>query len=232
MTRWPLADAAIVGFTRPWAGTALFAPADLVLRAVANPAQLLQVVSYPADDDVEGLAMDEAEWAALVSSGDAATLLAPEAARAHATGWLLRAAAAKAAWGQKQRVREQLWYARARLGPTIVGPHKARLYLVDDRRAAEIREALAEDAYRRAHAAALGSAWDVALCEADLAFVLTTGLRVDRVALPALLHARTGNTTRAAGLVAMAANSRGAAWAAEVVAAQKTLAAELGLEVP
>ena len=232
MTRWPLANAVVVGFTRPWKGLATFAPADLVLYIRDIPAQRLQVVSYPSDDEVDGIVMSAAEWHALLRADEAATVPTFVAAQPHATGWLLRPVITSMGKEQQRRIIRRLQDTGGTTGTKIRNPDGARLLLVDDRTAETLREELAETATRSALGLARCGMWDKALLEASFAFVVTVGLRVDRVALLALLHDHAGNTTRAAGLISMAANSRGASWAAEVVAAQKTLAAELGLEVP
>jgi hypothetical protein len=201
--RWKLADCWIFGGTRPAEGKAPFARGDVVLaRGEEARPPFLRVRAYP-QDEVEGDELTTDDWQALLSSAQALELKAPTPALAHAALWVFRNGYKDRGAALEDLSREG---ALAHREPAAGG---AWVVIVREDVGNPLRDRLAMEQFERAWREARASRWEDALALADLAFVLSRGLIVERVALLALALDRVGRKTGSEGLLEMASKSRG-----------------------
>ena len=204
--KWQLGTCRVVGGMRPSQGKAPFARGAAVLGREDTPDRFLQVHGFNMAEP-EGDEIDLEAWDDLLGSAQATALRTPVAAARDAALWIFRPA-----FADREDALERLARAGALLHREELTPAGPVIAVVREDLGNAVRDVLAlerfEDAWREAKA----GRWPQALALADLSFVLTRGLVVERVALLSLALERVGRKTASDGLIEMAAGSRGAAF--------------------
>lgn len=204
--RWQLASGHIVGGMRPATGKAPFARGAAVLQRLAAADRFLQVHGYEGTEAV-GDEIDGEAWEALLTSAQATRLRTPVAAQLDAALWVFRAS-----FAEREDALARLSRAGALVQREEVTPGGAVAAVVREDLGNAIRDELALEQFERAWRAAQGGRWPEAHALADLSYVLSRGLVVERLALYALALEHVGRKTASDGLIEMATNSRGAAF--------------------
>lgn len=217
--RWQLASCQVVGGMRPASGKAAFARGAAVLGRQDQPERLLQVHGY-AGAEVEGEEIDREAWEALLGSAQAMALKEPVRATRDAALWVFRLGFAD----QEQAI-ERLAAVGALVHREVASGGSIAAVVREDLGNA-VRDVLALERFDRAWCEAQAGRWPEALALADLAFVLSRGLIVERVALLALTLERVGRKTASDGVIEMAAGSRGAVFGEAVRARKAEYAAQ------
>jgi hypothetical protein len=168
------------------------------------------VRSYTTSE-AEGEALDRAAWEALQGSGQGTSLSTSFPAEAHAAVWMLRPS-----FADRMAFLGQLAVGGALVGQEVATPEGPVVAVVREDGGNPIRDRWAMEQFDAAWTLAQAASWPEALRGADLAFVLTRGLLVDRVALLSLAMERVGRKTGADGLLEMAAGSRGEGFGRQV----------------
>ncbi len=205
-----VAEARIVGAMAAPRGKAAFDRAPLVLESVVSPGNYLQVRAYVGSDEVEGKALGQEEWDALVRS-EQAIRLGPMKAAAGAALWVLRPS-----FEGREAALEELRMAGGLVHDKEVGADGSFLCVVREPEANGFRDGWARKAADVARSWAREGQWERALTAATRAFVLERAMSPEMLAMLSLAHERSGNHERAEGYLAMARRSRGATFEAEV----------------
>jgi hypothetical protein len=208
--KWPLIHCRVAGGMRPAEGKAPFARGAAVLEGTDEPGRFLQVRTYTNGDAV-GDVLDRAAWEALVAAGQGMSLSASFPAEADVAIWILRPS-----FAERVTFLDQLSGDGALVGLEVARPGGQIVALMDEDKGNPVRDRWAMEQFEAAWQLAHAARWPEALGRADLAFVLSRGLVVERVALLSLAMERVGRKTGADGLLDMAAGSRGAAFGREV----------------
>jgi len=223
--KWPLAECRIVGGMRPTEGKAPFARGVAVLERTDVPGRLLQVHGY-THNEAEGDELDREAWESLLASKQATSLKASTPAEVHAAIWILR---------PSFEARDALVTALSQEGASRGGEHTPAgiwVEVVREDQGNPIRDRFALQHFEAAWKDALAARWGDALRRADLAFVLSRGLIVDRAALFSLALERMGRKAAADGMIAMATGSRGADFGRRVREKREDFARECSAQAP
>ena len=208
--KWRLASCRVVGGMRPAQGKAPFARGAAVLGREDLPDRFLQVRGYDAAGP-EGEEIDREAWNELLGSAQATALRTPVAAVRDAALWIFRPS-----FMDREEALGRLDKAGVLLHREEVLPRGPLAAVVREDVGNAVRDELARERFDCAWHEAQAGRWPEALDLADLSFVLTRGLRVERVALLSLALERVGRKTASDGLIEMASGSRGATFAEEV----------------
>jgi len=200
---WPLARCRVVGGMRPADGKAPFARGAAVLSHGDVEGRFLLVRGY-THDGVDGDELDLEEWQGLQDSGQALRFEHAMPVDAYSALWVLRPG-----FVSREELLRALSQSKAVLGSESVGLSGSTAAVVREDIGNPIRDRFALEHFEKAWKYAQKAQWSDALRHADLSFVLSRGLVVERVALLALAMEREGRKTGADGLVEMAAGSRG-----------------------
>jgi hypothetical protein len=215
--KWPLTECRVVGAMRPVEGKAPFARGSAVLERTDAPGRLLQVHGYTLAE-AEGDELDGDAWETLLASQQATSLKAPPQATAHAALWILRPGFS---------ARNQLLADLSREGALLedeTAPGGVRCAVVREDHGNPIRDRYALEHFEVAWGDARAGRWTDALRGADLAFVLSRGIIVERAALLSLALERMGRKAAADAMIAMTTGSRGADFGQSVRAARDDFA--------
>jgi hypothetical protein len=217
---------AIVGMTPP-RSKAAFNRAHLVVRGA--DARIVQARTYTSDGQAVGPRLDESELQGLLHTGHAIEIGEAIPLVSGAALWVLRSGLPR-----RDRCLHDLSVGKLLVHPPIPGPDGSWLCVVDESvdRATELRDRWRTEAMREAKAHAANGDWARAETEAEIAQQVARGLESEVLALLSVAHEHTGRLQRAEGLLAMARNSRGSEFGAEVAAAVLRLRAELSIEHP
>jgi hypothetical protein len=218
--RWSLIQSRVVGGMRPAEGKAPFARGASILAQANERERFLQVRGY-VHDEAEGDELDREGWEALQASGQGVSLATPCPAAAHAAIWILRPS-----FTARATLLGELVVAGALVGPEVATPAGSVVAVAREDIGNPIRDRWAMEQFETAWKFARAARWSDALSLADLAFVLSRGLVVERVALLSLALERAGRKTGADGLIEMAAGSRGAEFGRHVREKTAELAAQ------
>ncbi len=223
MIKWRLDSCRVVGGMRPVEGKAPFARAAAVLERTGAPGSFLQVHRY-TPDDAEGDLLDLDAWDALQVSRQATSLASSVPAEAHAAVWI-----ARSTFAERQSFLGALASGGALLGQETVARADATLAVVREDIGNPLRDRWAMERFDLAWTCAREARWTECLRLADLAFVLSRGLVVERVALLALAMEREGRKSGGEGLIDMASGSRGVEFGASVRAKRDEFALQSAL---
>lgn len=146
-------------------------------------------------------------WASFLDSKQATQLQRPLHAARDAALWMLRQN-----FVDRDDALKKLAASGAELGREEHEGAGAMVVAVREDLGNPVRDVLALEHFDRAWALAKDGRWSEALTRADLSFVLSRGLIVERVALLALALERVGRKTASEGQIEMAAGSRGPAF--------------------
>lgn len=191
----------IIGGLRSLFGSAPFAAGDVVVRH-GHEARL-HVVRSTTDGPLPEMFLDQDEWDALVTSGQATILPAAWPAKASMEFWVLRPAMSP--------LRGDLLAALVLRGALIVAWRECDVLavVVDGDNTRNIRPDFAELATRLAIDDILSGKEPKGIGMAEAAFCLEPDLTVKRVAFLVGAYRRAGNFQRARDILAMVKLSRG-----------------------
>jgi hypothetical protein len=185
-------------------GKAAFDSANVIVESTTSPGTYLQVRAYVSPDEIEGKALDRADFEALIQAEQAIALDPHRETALGATFWVLRPTFI----GREEPLAE-LRASGWLLHDFISLPDGSWGCLVREPEASKLRDRWAEKAFREALSWAESGRWEWARAAASRAFVLERTLSADRIALLSLTHERCGNNARAKAYLQMARNSRG-----------------------
>lgn len=216
---------AVAGMTPP-RSKAAFNQANLVVRGAST---LLRARAYTTDERVVGPKLSDDELQQLIDSGHAIALGESVPLVSGAILWVLRRGLPR-----RDRTLQDLRAGGLLVHPPIPGPEDSWLCVVDQRapRASDLRDRWRTEALNEAKIHATQRDWTLAEAEAQVAFALARGLEPEVTALLSLAHEQCGRGARASGVLAMASNSRGAEFRAEVEAQLERLRSELDAKAP
>jgi hypothetical protein len=216
----------IAGMTPP-RSKAAFNRAQLVVRGA--DALIVQARTYTSDGHAVGPRLDVVELQGLIETGHAIELGEAIPLVSGAALWVLRRALPR-----RDRYLHDLSVGGLLVHPPVPGPDDSWLCVVDEsvKRATELRDRWRTEAMREAKTHASDGDWARAETEAEIAQQVARGLESEVLALLSVAHEHRGRLQRAEGILAMARNSRGSEFEAEVAAAVQRLRAELGIEHP
>lgn len=219
-----IAEHRIVGAMVAPRGKAPFDRANVVIASAAPPVILWQVQAYTGSDEFEGKPLTEGEWRALVKSEQAIDLVEAVVASSGATFWVMRPG-----FDGRDAALSELATTGVLLRDALRLPDGSFGCLVNEgrREAHDLRDRWAAKAFEEALSWARSDRWERARVAASRAFVLERAMTPERIAMLALAHERTGNTTRAAGYVEMARRSRGPDFAAQIIEKRADLEQEI-----
>ncbi len=205
----PIQNTVIIGAMTPPRSKAPFNRANLVVRG--RDGEILQVRAYTSEASVEGPAVDEQDWNALIATEQALAL--PESTLVSGAAlWVLRPR-----FPRRERALHDL-----RASGVLLHEHidsgDAWLCLVNESKdaASTLRDRWHSEAIAAAKALARSRQWPRAQDEAEIAHTVARGLDPDTLALLILTYEQCGRDVRARGTLTMAGRSRGADFATQI----------------
>ena len=224
---WSLSDCRVVGAMTPLALDAAFSSARAVFARDQAMSVLLIHRSTSDDGLLRGDMLSADEWARLVAAHEALRVT-PAPVDRPVVAWVFRAPANDAPWWDEQLV------TLGRLGalchyedhPDV----RALVCLVDPAKIGEVREQWAQEVHHQAWIAARtaiqGNEQAVALRLARRAFCLAPRLRAQDVATLAFAYQIAQRGPEVEAILAMARNTKGEGFLAEVMAREEDLRVE------
>lgn len=213
----------IIGAVTPPRGRAAFDRASLLLATHASPATYLQVTAYLGTHEVTGKPLTLDEINSLVRVEQSVLFKTSFPAVSGAVLWVLRPTFAR-----REAALEELRGSGLLLQSDFRLSDGSFACLVREQAAAlDLRDRWASEAEAEALSWAGSNHWDRAREAAERAFVLERAMSPQRIAMLALVCERQGKTQRATGYLAMARNSRGDDFLAQVEEMRQRLEAHL-----